>query len=93
MDFEMEDWYFNKQFISRQFSINAYDNIELLILNLTHLHQMEQEFLDCYEALFENSLFRLKKAWVVKLAAIQECNDQQMQWKLEKLKEQEHKNS
>lgn len=75
MDFDICDWFYNKQYISRQFSINAFENVELLILNSTYLHQMEQEFLDCYEALFENSLEKLKAAWVIKLAAIQECND------------------
>ena len=38
MDFDMSDWFFNKQYISRQFSINAFENVELLILNTTHLH-------------------------------------------------------
>ena len=47
---------------------------------------MEQEFLDCYSSLFDNAISRLKKAWMLKLAAMKSCNEQQKQWKLQRQK-------
>ena len=36
---------------------------------------MEQEFLDCFKDLFNFSTRRLRNAWLVKLQAIQQCDD------------------
>jgi hypothetical protein len=36
---------------------------------------MSHEFQDAYDDLFDNAIRRLKKAWMMKLEAIQACQD------------------
>ena len=81
MDFDLEEWYQYKGYITRQFSVSAYNTVELLTLNLNYLNMMQQEFLDCYESLFEFCTIKLRKAWMLKLSAIKSCNEQQSTWK------------
>lgn len=67
------------------------NTVELLTLNLNYLNMMQQEFLDCYESLFEYSTIKLRKAWMLKLSALKSCNEQQNKWK--ELKDTERKSS
>ena len=45
---------------------------------------MQNEFPDQYNHLFQNGFKRLRKIWVLKLQAMQACNDQMMKRKEEK---------
>ena len=82
-DIEMEDWYKKRSLLSRQFSVAALEGkgSEVLILNINNLHQMENDFMDCFSDLFDSSIRRLRKAWLVKLEAMKECSGQQLEHK------------
>jgi hypothetical protein len=50
-------------------------NTEVLILDIHHLYQMEQEFHECFKDLFEFTSRRLRNAWVIKLSALRQCSE------------------
>lgn len=67
------EWYNNRHLLQRQFTVMATKNSEFLQLNLQTLHEMEQEFKDAYESLFENNIEILKKSILLKLEAMTKC--------------------
>lgn len=83
-----EDWYQNRQKLSRQFTVMATKNSEYLILSLQTINEMFKEFQEAYNCLFENSIEILKKSILLKLEAMQICEES-----IEKMENQEDNSS
>lgn len=77
---DMKDWFSNRNKLLRQFSVISKDNSEALYLGMQHLYQMEMEFLNCFQDLFDSAFRRLRNAWVIKLDAIRQCNKINNDW-------------
>jgi hypothetical protein len=92
-DVDLSDWYKKKSLLSRQFTIQSRNQCEVLILSLQHLYQMEQEFIDCFDDLFQSSLLRLKNAWLMKLKSMQKCQEIQQTYIQERREEELRKGS
>lgn len=63
--------------LKRQFTIQVKGDSEVLVLPILNLYQMQQEFIDAYDELFDRGIKRLRKAWVLKLETITACRKQQ----------------
>jgi hypothetical protein len=70
---DTNEWYSRKQILKRQFTIQAKGDSEVLVLPILNLYQMQQEFIDAYDELFDRGIKRLRKAWVLKLETITAC--------------------
>lgn len=73
---DTNEWYSKKQILKRQFTIQAKLDSEVLILPILNLYQMQQEFIDAYDELFDRGIKRLRKGWVLKLETIASCRKQ-----------------
>ena len=71
----MYNWYDKRALIKRQFTYMADRDTEVLILSVEHLNQMQMEFTNFYDSLFEKSNKRLKKAWKYKLESMKFCGE------------------
>ncbi len=72
-DIQFNDWIQYKDILRRQFSVMSQTNCDLLLLSIHDLNKMRWEFLEAYEALFQNAYNRLNRALKVKLHAIKFC--------------------
>ncbi len=54
-------------------------NIELQTLGLQDLYRLQQEFIEIFEMMMENSVKQLRAAWIMKLDAMQKCHALQEQ--------------
>ena len=75
-EFQIDDFYRNKNKLERQFSVLACENMECQIMSLNTLHLMQQEFFEVYRKLFEDSVRILKRALLMKLQAMKQCSTQ-----------------
>lgn len=51
----------------------AINEAETLMLGLSDLNRMKQEFLEAYEKIFNNTLPELKTAFIMRLKAMEMC--------------------
>lgn len=50
---------------------------EALLLSISDLHRMKQEFLEAYEKMFSDAHTRLRRALTLKLKAMKICQDKE----------------
>lgn len=82
-EFNVDEFFINKNKLLSQFSTAACENIECQIMSLGTLSQMQNEFYEVYKKLFENSVRILKKSLILKLRAMQQCSLEQNKHKLD----------
>lgn len=70
----LENWVQHKDKLKRQFSVHTQQECELLSLSIQDLYCMRSEFLEAYEALMNNSFFRLDRALRLKMQAMKYCD-------------------
>lgn len=76
-DFDIDDWIKKRNLIQRQFTIMSNDNpVEVLLLDVIDFHKMRQEFYDCYEEIFYQSIGVLRISLHAKLRALRQCRKQ-----------------
>ena len=86
-EFELNKFIENINLLSRQFTVMATSDSELLSFNIQDLNRMRLEFSDCYENLFNDALIKLKRTWLTRLRAMKECRAQLREFnRTEKLK-------
>jgi hypothetical protein len=54
---------------------------------------MEQEFIDCFDDLFQSSMLRLKNAWLLKLKSMEMCQTIQTEYLKQRRDEEKRKGS
>ena len=67
-------WFQNKQHLHCQFTTQAKEDCEVQILRIDDIHKMRQDFLECYQPLFKNSLDNFKKLDKLKKDALKKCS-------------------
>lgn len=75
--FELETWFAHKDVISRQFTVMSLKESEALLLSISDLFRMKQEFLEAYEKMFNDAYIRLRRALTLKLKAMKICQDKE----------------
>lgn len=73
-EIDLNNWYDKKSLLKRQFTIQAVEDTECLILSLQNYYQMQKEFTEMYDDFISQGTSRLKKAWVIKLDSMKICN-------------------
>jgi hypothetical protein len=69
-------WYDNKIMLIRQFTIMAFNSVEMLNLSFNDLVRIQKEFSDYYLQIFSPSFKELRNAWIIRLKAMKECRIQ-----------------
>lgn len=75
--FELDTWFSHKDILQRQFTVMSLKESEALILSISDLFRMKQEFLEAYEKMFNDSYIRLRRALTLKLKAMKICQDKE----------------
>ena len=65
----------HKNLLERQFSVQALTEAELLAFSYQDLQRMSQEFSECYDSLFEESVHLFRRVLLAKLLAIKHCRN------------------
>jgi hypothetical protein len=71
---DFDNWSHYKEKLKRQFTIQTQEKTELMSLSIDDLNNMEKEFTESYEDLFNCAYTRLNRAHKIKLLAIKFCN-------------------
>ena len=72
----LNDWITHKDKMKRQFTVCSKDvKCELLAISIMDLWKMKNEFLESYEAIFDDSYIKLYRTLRVKLRAMKHCQD------------------
>lgn len=62
--------------IKRQFTVMADQESELMMLSITDLNRMKNEFLEYYDKLIRGANYELQKVLMLKLRSMRECQNQ-----------------
>ena len=62
--------------IKRQFTVMADQESELMMLSITDLNRMKNEFLEYYDKLIRGANYELQKVLKLKLRSMRECQNQ-----------------
>ena len=76
-----DDWINYKHFLNHQFTVMAFNQVEMMMLSINDLHKMELEFPDYYTDFFEQSMTSLRKTLMFRFHAMKECRIMYMQKK------------
>lgn len=70
-----EDWISQKDKLTRQFTVMADQNSELLSLSIVDLHKMQLEYSESYQKLIDTGYMRLEYALLIKFECVNECQE------------------
>lgn len=73
---EFDEWMQYPEKMKRQFTVRSQTNCELLTISVKDLERMKYEFIQEYDALFDNKVIRLNNILKIKIRTIKFCNEQ-----------------
>lgn len=72
---EFDEWMQYPEKMKRQFTVRSQTNCELLTISVKDLERMKYEFIQEYDALFDNKVIRLNNILKIKIKTIKFCNE------------------
>lgn len=72
---DFDEWMQYPEKMKRQFTVRSQTNCELLTISVKDLERMKYEFIQEYDALFDNKVIRLNNILKIKVKTIKFCNE------------------